>query len=417
MSRETQEQVGAAMKEMAALFSPGHVEALRELGHDFLEGRREGSLLWDTQGRRFIDCSSGSATFNLGRAAAPVLAELRKAMRETDQGNFPMISTEKADLARALAEFTPGHLGCVVFSVHRGETVEFACKLARGVTGRQELLTFDGGHFGETGFALSLSERDDRDDFEPLMPGIRVLPFGDEAAIAESITERTAAVIVEPLQAENHCRRVEERTLRLLRRRCTRKGAALILDETQTGLGRTGRRFACEHAGVVPDALILGEALGAGVFPIAATVFTPQLNLFLNEHPLIHLSTFGGSDLGCRVAARALELYRSEQPWIAAERIGGFLRTGLQRIAQARPGVIRSVAGLGLLLSLDLRTPERARTYCREAASRGVLVVPGRVARHTVVLRPSLTISEDEVSETVEALAAVAGGLASQGDG
>ena len=414
MTRGAKTDVRAAMDEAAALLSPGHVEALRALGHDFLEGRREGALLWDTTGRRFIDCAGGSGTFNLGRAPAAVAAELRAAMYETDQGNFPMISREKAALAQALAEFTPGHLDCAVFSVHRGETVEFACKLARGATGRQEILTLAGGHFGETGFALSLSERDDRADFEPLMPGLRALPFDDVDGLIESITDRTAAVIVEPLQVENHCRRVEERILRLLRRRCTRKGAALILDETQTGLGRTGRRFACEHAGVVPDALILGEALGAGVFPIAATVFTQQLNLFLNAHPMIHLSTFGGSDLGCRVALRALEVYRMEQPWIAAARSGALLRSGLERIAAQRPGVVRSVAGMGLCLSLDLGTPERARTFCREAAGRGVLLLPGKVAGNAVLLRPSLLISDDEVNEVVGALAAVAGGLAAR---
>jgi len=345
-------------------------------------------------------CSAG--TFNLGRRPPELAAELMQAMRETDIGNFPMISKEKAFLARDLAAFCGGALECCVFSVMRGEPMEAACKIARGYTGRPKLVAVAGGWHGHTGFALSLSSLPGKSRYEPLMPEVHIIPFGDAEAAVNAIDNRTAAFVIEPVQIENHCRAASADYLQAVAKACRDRGALLIVDETQTGFGRTGRKFAFEASGIQPDMVLLGEALGGGMFPIAATVFTQEVNRFLNEHPLIHLSTFGGADVGCRVARKAVALYEREQPWRNAAAMGERLQQALLPLAANENSLIRDLEGLGLVWSLDLGTPARANRFCQSASSAGLLVVPGKIARHTVLLRPSLLITATELGEMIE---------------
>ncbi len=371
--------------------------------------------MYGEDGRRYIDGVCSAGVFNLGRRPPELAEALRDALRATDQGNFPMVSREKAALAEALAAFTPGALECAVFSVMRGEAVDAACKVARGCTGRPELVTVDGGWYGETGFALSLSERADADAYGPLVPDVCRIPCGDFDAADAAVGAETAAVVLEPVQAENHCRTAAPAYLEHLEALCKTRGALLILDETQTNFGRTGRRFAFEVSSAVPDMLVLGEALGGGMFPIAATLLTQRVNAFLNRHPMIHLSTFGGSDVGCRVASRALELYEEHRPWENAAKMGTLLRARIEALVEQYPGTVGGVAGAGLLLSLDLCVPEKADAFCRAAAEAGLLLLPGKVARHTVLVRPSLLITEAECGAIAGALEAACAALRAGG--
>ncbi|HOI11302.1 MAG TPA: aminotransferase class III-fold pyridoxal phosphate-dependent enzyme, partial [Myxococcota bacterium] len=313
------------MKGFGEFVSQAAVARLADLGIDFVEAGGEGPWMRDEDGNRYLDCYGSAGTFLLGRRHPELVAALRRAVTRTDQGNFPMISEEKADLARDLAAFCPGELDCTVFSVMRGEPIEFACKIARGVTGRPGIVALAGGWHGETGFAMALSERTDHDRFGPGIPGTRRVAWDDPGAVLDAIDGDTAAVVLEPMQIENGCARVPDGLLRDLRRRCDRRGALLVFDETQTALGRTGHRFASEPSGAVPDMLVLGESLGGGLFPIAATVFTQRVNAWLNRHPMIHLSTFGGSDVGCMVARETLALIGRLAPWRDAAARGAVL--------------------------------------------------------------------------------------------
>ncbi|MFH1530064.1 MAG: aminotransferase class III-fold pyridoxal phosphate-dependent enzyme [Pseudomonadota bacterium] len=364
----------------------------------------QGAWLHAEDGRRILDGLTGDGICNLGRRPAAVVDALLAALDQTDQGNFPMISREKAELAAALAAWAPGDLDAAIFSVMRGEALDAALKVARGRTGRATLVSASGAWYGETGFALSLSDRPDRELYGPLIPQTRVVPFGDLAAARDELVRGAAAFVVEPMQAEHHAREAEPGYLQGLRDLCDRTGALLILDETWTGLGRTGHRLASERSGVVPDILVLGEALGAGVFPIAATLLRRSVNRFLEAHPLIHLSTFGGSDLGCRAALAALEAYGRSRAWDRAVRAGARLREGLEVIRSRRPGALAGVAGRGLLLSLDLGDPARAGAFCRAAAEAGLLVRPQRLTRGCVLLAPSLLITDDEGSQILAAV-------------
>ena len=402
------DQTNSLLDDYAALVSPGHVAALRSTGLGIVEADRQGPYIFDDAGKRYVDCYGSAGIFNLGRRHPELVAELGRAARETDQGNFPMISAEKAMLGQRLAEFVPGPLDCSVFSVMRGEAIDFACKLARGATGRSELVTISGAWLGQTGFAMSLSQRDDKALFAPLIPDVTSIPAGAAGAAERAISDRTAAVIVEPIQAENHCWEASRRYLQRLRELCHERGAVLVYDETQSGMGRTGEKFAFEHVAAGPDILVIGEALGGGMFPIAATLYTQRLGEFMNAHPLIHLSTFGGSDVGCRVACKALELYSRDRPWHNAAARGAALHAELDALA-ARPGsVIESVAGRGLLLSLKLASAPAAQRFSKLAAGHGIIAAPGQVATDTVVLRPSLLIDDEQTAAIGAAVEATA---------
>ncbi|MBP7738284.1 MAG: aspartate aminotransferase family protein [Spirochaetes bacterium] len=386
------------MRTAEQVFSKGLVAALAEKGLDVLEGERAGVILCDTDGKSYIDCYTSAGIYNLGRNNEELRSELEASVRKVDQGNFIMLSEEKALLGQKLARFVPGNLESVLYTVVRGEPVDAACKLARGHTGRPELVTVDGGWYGQTGFAVTLSERTGKGMFGALIPAVATVPFGDIGAMKRAVSRKTAAVIMEPVQAENGCRRAGAEYYRELRRICDRKGAFLIFDETQTGFGRTGKKFAYEHYDIVPDILILGEAMSGGVFPMTALMFTIKTRKFFDAHPLIHMCTFGGHDIGCRVAMKALDLYEETKPWESAVLMGEKLHAALSGIAAGTHGKV-SVSGIGLLQALLFRDDATAARFCREARKIGLLAVQGEVAANSVVFRPSLTIDIDGIAE------------------
>jgi putrescine aminotransferase len=395
-------QKDTIFQEAEKVFSKGYVKMIRDKGYDFLEQEGAGSCLTDSEGNRYLDCYTSGGMFNLGRKNPAIIARFKKAIYETDQGNFVLPSQEKALLARRIAEFMPGNLDCVLFGVTRGESMEAACKLARGFTARPELITVDGGCYGESGFALSLSQRVGKEQFGKLIQAVKVIPFGDIEAARKAIGPQTAAVVMEPIQTENYCRTADALYYAQVRSFCDATGAKLIFDETQSGFGRTGKRFFFEHLGVAPDILIIGEAITSGIFPMTAMVFTPELKGFFDIHPLIHMCTFGGHDLGCMVAMTSLDEYERLEPWISAARLGEKLMKDLSTLIKIDKGRLVSIAGKGLLVSLKFSSPDIARSFCAKARENGLLVDTGKVDTSTILIRPSLLVTEAELKEIVD---------------
>jgi putrescine aminotransferase len=376
----------------------------------FIEEARNGAYVSDAHGAKYIDCYSSASTYNLGRRNDRLVSRLKKAIHETDQGNFVMLSEEKALLARKISEFVPGPLDCVLFGVTRGESMDAACKLARGATGRPGLISVDGGSYGDTGFALSLSEHPLKKDFGDLIPGIMTVPFGDQSAAEAAISRNTAAFILEPVQAENHCCSADTGYIKHIRRLCNKAGACLIFDESQTGFGRTGKKFAFEYFDVYPDIVVVGEAMLGGMFPMTAMVFTKELKRFFDVHPLIHLSTFGGHDVGCLVASIALDEYERTRPWENALAQGTTIMNELRSVMASNEW-IKSLNGLGLLISLAFSSSETATRFCLSAGKNGILLRKGIVDNCCVIIRPSLLITADEAEFIIQGIRAAINGL------
>jgi acetylornithine/succinyldiaminopimelate/putrescine aminotransferase len=381
------------------VFSSALVDGLTRVGMDFLEGDSRGAFILDRAGNRYLDAYASGASCNLGRRPEALAKALESAAMETDQGNFVLISEEKALLAEKLAEFMPDHLGCCYFTVVRGEAMEAACKLARGRTGRPKLAAVEGAWHGDTGFALSLSQHAQKHLFEPLIPGVVTMPLGDHAAVERVVTEETAAAVVETVQVENGCRAADPEYLRTVQRQCRRVGALLIVDETQTGFGRTGKRFSIEHSGIQPDILVFGEAICGGMFNLCGLSFTSSVKRFFDDHPLIHLCTFGGHDIGCRVAVAALKLYESVQPWRNAAALAHRLRTTLTGLREHHPEAIKKTVATGLLGAVVFQDTDRAAAFCRRATESGAILKQGRVDPASVIIRPPLTVSVEELGQ------------------
>ena len=367
--------------------------------------RAQGATIWDAAGRAYLDLLSGMGVANVGHAhplvVRAVAEQIQKYLHVSVYGE--MVQEPQVELARRLAELTPGDLSVVYFTNSGAEAVEGALKTARKFTGRARLVAFDGAFHGDTFGALSVGGNPIyRRPFVPLVPDVEFLPFDDEAALGR-IDAAVAAVIVEPIQGEGGVRVPGDGFLPALRRRCTQVGALLIADEVITGFGRTGRLFACEHWQVVPDILVLAKALGGGM-PLGAFVGRSEvMETLSHDPPLAHVTTFGGHPVSCAAGLAALDVLLHERlPERAAQR-------GAQWLAQLRElrgGGLRTVRGLGMLLALDFDTPEATRRFVARCLERGV-ILNWTLHRDTVVrVAPPLIISDDELERATATMAA-----------
>jgi acetylornithine/succinyldiaminopimelate/putrescine aminotransferase len=371
--------------------------------------RAAGATVWDDGGRAWLDLLGGMGVANVGHAHPEVVAAVRaqaeRHLHVMVYGEF--VQETQVRLAARLAGLLPPPLSRVYFTSSGAEAIEGAIKTARKATGRPKLVAFDGGFHGDTLGALSVGGNAVyRTPFEPLLPGVTWLPFDDDGALA-AIDRDTAAVVVEPVQAEAGVRIPRPGFLPALRRRCDDTGALLVFDEVVTGFGRTGRLFAFEHWGAVPDLLVLAKALGGGL-PLGAFVGRPDLMATLaHDPPLAHVTTFGGHPLSCAAGLAALDvLLRDDLPSRAAT-LG---RTLVERLRDllGRGGLI-DVRGIGLLIGLEFESPAACAGFARRARDAG-LILNWTLNRDTVVrLAPPLVLSSDEAGRAVATIAAALG--------
>ena len=403
-----------ALEQFATYLNPQKVRVMRAAGLDIIEAQRSGPWVWDLDGRRFLDCFTSAGSFNVGRRNPRIVAAAHAAIDRLDHGNFLLCSREKAELAAKLAEITPGDLTCTMFGTGGGEAVDFAIKVARGSTGRPRIVSSLNGYHGHTGFALSAAGRAAfRQPFEPLMPEFAQVPFGDTDAMAAAVDEQTAAVLLEPIQGEGGIVMPPPGYLAAVRAICDRAGALLILDEIQTGLGRTGRWWAGEHFDVVPDIMTIAKSLGGSLVPISATVFTEEVREFMIPNPFIHLSTFGGSDVACVVALEVIAVIEETNLVAHAAAMGERLFAGLDSIADAHPEVISEVRGIGLMAGVEYVEDSMGPRMSYHLASHGVLAVYSGNQPAVMRLMPSLVVEEAEVDFLLEALDAAIADLES----
>ncbi len=359
--------------------------------------RGQGARVWDAEGREYIDCVAGHGVAIVGHAN-PAVAEAiaRQAYTLiTCPGIF--YNDQRAAFLEKLASLAPSGLSRAFLSNSGAEAVEAALKLARLATGRTGIVATMRGFHGRTLGALSATwEKHYREPFEPLVPGFTHVPYDDLGAMEEAVGGDTAAVIVEIVQGEGGVRPGSGGYFHSLRELCDQRGALLIVDEVQTGFGRTGKLFACEHHHLIPDILCLGKGIAGGV-PMGATLFGDKVG----ELPTgAHGSTFGGNPLACAAGLAALDyIVRESLPARAAEK-GAYL---LDRLRKMEAPVIREVRGLGLMVGIELR--RRVQPYLVTLMERGVLALP---AGATVLrLLPPLVIHREELNIVISAIGEV----------
>jgi putrescine aminotransferase len=391
----------------------GLARLMRIMGLTMVEEEARGARVRDTNGKTYIDCVGGYGTFSLGHRHPRVVEAVVAQLYRMPMSSKLLLNQQMGELAERLAALTPGDLNLSFFCNSGTEAVEGALKLARYRTGRTKVVAAWNAFHGKTFGALSASGRDVyREPFAPLLPGFVHVPFGDIDWLLRVVDEETAAVILEPIQGEGGIIVPPDGYLRRAREICDAKGALLILDEVQTGLGRTGRWFGCDHEEVVPDILCLAKALGGGVMPIGAVVARPEVAEAYELAPLLHTSTFGGNPLACSAALATLEVMIEEQLPEQALWKGQYLIGRLRELQERFPGAIRDVRGRGLMIGLEFASDEMGGLIMNEMIAGGVLTAFTLNNLSVTRLEPPLTIEQSELEQVVLVLeAALQSGL------
>ncbi|MBX3110490.1 MAG: aspartate aminotransferase family protein [Fimbriimonadaceae bacterium] len=385
-----------------------------------VESSAEGCELVDHEGRRYLDFLGGYGVFSLGHRHPKVVEAVKKQLDLMPLSSKVFFNPVQAELAEELAKRAPGGLAFTFFSNSGAEAVEAALKFARVATGRTKTVSTVGSYHGKTMGALAVTGRDKaRLPFEPLVPSTTFVPYGDASAAETAVDGETAAMIIEPVQGEGGIHVPPPGYLARLREICDRHGALLIVDEVQTGLGRTGRLFASEHDGVEGDIMTLAKCLGGGVMPIGATMCTQAvLEKVYGANPLLHTSTFGGNPLACSAGLAALRVIDEEGLVEQSRTNGSHLKSRLQEV-QARQSLLKEVRGLGLMVGVEFTMDEVGELAIAQMSKRGLVAAYTLNNPRVIRFEPPLNVSveqidravkifDEAVAETAEILAALA---------
>jgi len=381
-------------------------------GHlDVIETKRKGIGFVDPEsGRVMTDCFTAAGCFNVGRHNPQVMAALDKALATMDLGTPGMVSQVKLDFARKLLSLAPEGLDRMLPAAGGGDAVDGALKLAMGATGRTGVASTVKAYHGHTGFALSANGKEHyRHYCEPLMPGFRFVPFNDLAAMERIVDRTTAAVIVEPIQGEAGIFVGEPAYLQGLRALCDRTGAMLVFDEIQTGFGRSGKLFACQHSGVKPDIMTVAKSIAGGLYPNAAILYrgdNPALADFITRHPDFHPSATGGSDLGCAVGLAVLDYLEEHRLWENAEAMGALLKEALLDLKARMPQVIKEVRGQGLMLGVEYIHEFMGPMMSDALAKQGIFAVYSGNAPQVMRFMVPITVTRQEMESIIAAIKA-----------
>ncbi len=372
---------------------PGRVARLLEGGIDFVPDRREGYKYWDVDGREVFDLHLNGGTFNLGHRNPQLVAVMKKALDHWDIGNHHFPSEPKAALARALIEATPGDMRYVVLTPSGGEANDVAIKSARFATGRRKVVALDAGYHGRTGLSGAAGDDETARFFNSHYPDDFIkVPFNDLHAMKQALSGRDVAVVLmEPIPATCGFPLPEEGYLQGVKALCEATGALFLADEVQTGLGRTGHRWAIDAWNVEPDMLVTGKGLSGGLYPMAALVMNAKTGAWLEEKGWGHVSTFGGSDLGCHVALEALKMSLSQTTLSNVREQATYLREGLERIKPRFP-FFTAIRQKGLVIGLQFSDGAMAYGMMKALYENGVWAIAAGFDDTVLQFKPGLLV-------------------------
>jgi len=364
--------------------------------------RGKGALVWDKSGREYIDCMSAYGVAIVGHCH-PKVVEAIKHQAETLHSCHNSIYTEaRSEFLKKLMAITPRGLKRAFLCNSGAESVEAAIKMARKFTGKTDIIAFVGGFHGKTMGALSATWNTRyRTPFEPLVPGFKHVPYGKTDALPAAITEKTAAVIVEPIQGEGGIRVPPQEFLKQLQEVCNKRNVLLIFDEIQTGFGRTGKLFACEHSGVIPDILCLAKSVAGGL-PFGVTVAREDVigSLKIGEHS----STFGGNPLVCAAASAAIDVVAGENLPERAATLGKHFMEKLEETRQ-RYKIVREVRGKGLMIGVECRFD--IYNILVGTQNRGAIILDA--GRNILRFLPPLVITQEQLDRVATIVDTVVG--------
>jgi putrescine aminotransferase len=385
---------------------PHRLGMFARFGVELVMGERQGYRFADQSGGWYHDLHLNGGTFNLGHRNPELCAALTDAMQHYDIGNHHFPSSARAALAEQLLATQSFGASHVVFSTSGSEAVDVAIKAARRTTGRRAIVSIDQGYHGRTGLSGAAGDDSSARFFLSDEPDafIRVRWNDADAMEAALKAHAPAAVIVEPVPATYGFPRPAQGYLAAVRDICTRHDVLLIADEVQTGLGRSGTWWAIEHFGVEPDIMVTSKGLGGGLYPIAATMLIPRAASWLSENGWAHISTFGGSELGCRVASTVLEITGRAQTWTRIADTAARLRVGLDHIRSGNDYLVE-IRQTGLIFGLKFDHPEGALHVMKALLAEGVWAMFSGFDLSVLQFKPGLLLDDaacDDILERTE---------------
>ena len=383
-----------------------------------IEWSDEGNCFTDIHGQKYIDMLGGYGIYNVGHRHPKVIQAVQDQLQKQALHSQEMVDPLRAYLADIITKLARGHdavypgdLQYAFFTNSGTESVEGCLKAATLATGRHKYIGMIGGFHGKTLGALGGTSKDVfRGPFSPVLANWEHVAFGDAKALEDRLKaseftgDRVAAVIVEPILGEGGIFTPPDGYLRKVRQLCDEYEAMLIFDEIQTGMGRTGTLFACQHEGVQPDLMALAKGFGGGVMPIGAVLGNAQAWTEFNKNPFLHTTTFGGNPLACAAALATIQVLLEEDlPNQAAEK-GTYLKPKLQALRLEFPQILKQVRGRGLMLGMEFMTDEMGYAISKELFARHVLIGGTLINSKTLRVEPPLTVEYDEMDQFLDAL-------------
>ncbi len=386
---------------------PNRVDMFGALGVDLVIGRREGYRIWDVDGRELIDVHINGGTFNLGHCNPEIVAALTEYAPHLDIGNHHFPSEMRARLGAELSRTTGDDLPKVVLSASGSEAVDVAIKSARRATGNKKIVGIEGGYHGRTGLSGAAGDSSSAAFFHSDLPDEFVtVPFNDLAAMKAALrADDVAAVIVETIPATLGFPMPSEDYLQAIKTACERHGALYIADEVQTGLGRTGRTWAFQRFGVQPDIAVTGKGLSGGMYPISATLLSERAGAWLSEDGWAHVSTFGGSELGCAVALKVLEITERTSTVARVDALSAVFAKQLSRLAHSF-SFLTEVRQCGLVIGLRFDDPMGGMRMSKALYDHGVWAMFAGFDRSVLQFKPGLLMSDEEADALLARLEA-----------
>lgn len=388
------------------------------MGLSCAEAEAQGWTIRTLEGREFIDCVGGYGSYSFGHRHPRIVAAVTEQLNRMPMSSKLLLNPLLAELAYKLAQITPAGLEYSFISNSGTEAVEAALKLARLSTGKPGIISARNAFHGKTLGSLSSTHREQyQSPFKPLMAMFGEVPFGDLAAAEAAIDEHTAAIMIEPVQGEGGIIIPPEGYLSGLRELTSQRGVLLIVDEVQTGMGRTGYNFACQRENVNPDIMVLAKSLGGGVMPIGATLGTAEVWAPLELNPLLHTSTFGGNELACAAAITALDVLVEEGLASQSQQHGAHFLDGLLALAAEYPQLIKEIRGIGMMIGIDMHSSDISQMFIANVLEQDVLVAftlnhPGVIRIEPPLMMPANVI--DDVLVRMRSAAAATQQIAEQ---
>ncbi|WP_116496869.1 aspartate aminotransferase family protein [Balneicella halophila] len=359
--------------------------------------KAEGIYLYSTDGKRYIDLVSGVSVSNLGhnhpKIVNAVKEQAEKYMHLMVYGEY--VEAPQVLYAKKLTDALPERLNNLYYVNSGSEAIEAAIKLSKRYTGRREIVAFKNAYHGSTHGALSIGNESLKNAYRPLLPEIRILEFNNEEQLRQ-ITEQTACVVIEPIQAEGGCILPEDDFLKKLRKRCDEVGALLVFDEIQMGFGRTGKLFAFENYGIVPDILCLAKAMGGGM-PLGGLISDKKILDSFTSNPMLgHITTFGGHPVSAAAGLASFELLTEGNILDKVEEKGRRFETALKDLPQ-----VKEIRRIGLFLAVEMYDAASFESYMQRGFELGLINDPFLFYSNTFRISPPLNITDWEIEEAI----------------